>query len=78
MRVTIKKEFLLKLSLGKHNVSVVFGDGTANGTFTVSDVPKTGDVWNSIGVAALVMTAVSALLMAVYCTMKRKTALVKR
>ena len=78
VRVTIRKEFLLKLSLGKHNVSVVFGDGAANGTFTVSDVPKTGDVWNSIGVAALVMTAVSALLMAVYCTMKRKNALVKR
>ena len=78
VRVTIRKEFLLKLSLGKHNVSVVFGDGAANGTFTVSDVPKTGDVWNSIGVAVLVMTAVSALLMAVCCTMKRKTALVKR
>lgn len=50
--VTLKEAFLQRLETGKYNVSIVFADGEAEGTFTVSPPaddsnPKTGDVFAS-------------------------------
>ena len=46
--VTLHKDFLQHLDLGKHTISIVFADGQADGTFQISapaddSNPKTGD-----------------------------------
>lgn len=46
--VTLKKDFLQKLSVGKHTITILFGDGQAEGSFRVSEGldatnPETGD-----------------------------------
>ena len=46
--VTLKKDFLQKLSVGNHTVTILFEDGQAEGTFRVSEGldttnPETGD-----------------------------------
>lgn len=49
--VTLKKDFLQKLSVGKHTITILFEDGEAQGTFRVSEGldatnPETGDRFN--------------------------------
>ena len=46
--VTLKKDFLQKLSVGKHSITILFEDGEAEGSFRVSEGldatnPETGD-----------------------------------
>ena len=49
--VTLTNDFLKKLSVGKHTVTLVFADGEAEGSFKVSEDldtsnPETGDSFN--------------------------------
>ena len=49
--VTLKKDFLQKLSVGKHTITILFEDGQAQGAFKVAEGldatnPETGDRFN--------------------------------
>jgi len=59
--VTLKKDFLQKLSVGKHTITILFEDGEAEGAFKVAEGldttnPETGDSFN-IGLWMTLMSA---------------------
>ncbi|MBQ3011066.1 MAG: hypothetical protein IJD81_07725, partial [Oscillospiraceae bacterium] len=64
--ITLKTDFLDTLKTGKHTIEVVYADGSANGTFTVTVNPATGDTSNvglwaglfGLSLAALTVTAI--------------------
>ena len=73
--VILKGSYVAKLALGKHNISIVSTDGSAEGSFTVIeaviDLPQTGDssnlwLWMTLGVAAV------ALLLACICAGRKR------
>ena len=57
--VTLKASYLQTLSVGKHTITVLYTDGAATGTFTVTANPATGDdshtaLWAAVlGISAL-------------------------
>lgn len=66
--ITLKTSFLSSLKEGKHTITVVYDDGEANGTFTVTENPATGDnsnvgLWAGMfGVSVVALTAMLVLL----------------
>ena len=62
--VTLKSSYLQTLKLGKHTVSIVYADGSADGSFTVekaSPVPETGDDANPMVYAAALTASLLGL-----------------
>ena len=64
--VTLKADFLSKLSLNKYAISLHFEDGEATTTFTVaaetSDNPKTGDEFPLHGLMAVMFVSLTGLI----------------
>lgn len=62
--VTLTKEYLNSLALGKHSISIVFNDGEATTEFTIvteEDVPQTGDdfiIYATVVMIALIGIAI--------------------
>ena len=66
--VTLKKAYLKTISVGKHEVEMVWKGGSAKTTLTIaaaSDVPKTGDSSNMAAWLAILGAAAMVMIMAV-------------
>ena len=62
--ITLKASYLETLSLGKHTITVCYEDGSAEGTFTVTANPYTGDeAQPMLWVAMLLLSAACIVLL---------------
>ena len=75
--VTLKADYVAKLSVGKHTIGVVSENGTAETTFTVNaktvNNPDTGDNSHMVLWIALALVSGSAMLGATVAGKKKKS-----
>ena len=75
--ITLKASYLDTLAVGEHTISVVYTDGSTDGTFNVhakANSPATGDDFNIALYGSLMVVSVTALVVLLLASKKRKQA----
>lgn len=75
--ITLKASYLDTLAVGEHTITVVYTDGSTDGTFNVhakSNSPATGDDFNIALYSSLMAVSVTALVVLLLASKKRKQA----
>ena len=73
--ITLKASYLDTLAVGEHTITVVYTDGSTNGTFNVhakANSPATGDDFNIALYGSLMVVSVTALVVLLLASKKRK------
>ena len=72
--ITLKASYMDTLAVGEHTISVVYTDGSTDGTFNVrakANTPATGDDFNIALYASLMVVSVTALVVLLLVSKKR-------
>ena len=75
--ITLKASYLDTLAVGEHTITVVYADGSTDGTFNVhakANSPATGDDFNIALYGSLVAVSVTALVVLLLASKKRRQA----
>lgn len=75
--ITLKASYLDTLAVGEHTITVVYTDGSTDGTFNVhakANSPATGDDFNIALYGSLMVVSVTALVVLLLASKKRKQA----
>lgn len=75
--ITLKASYLDTLMVGEHTITVVYNDGSTDGTFKIvakPNTPATGDDFNIALYGSLMAVSVSALVVLLLVSKKRKYA----
>ena len=75
--ITLKASYMDTLAVGEHTISVVYTDGSTDGTFKIvakSNTPATGDDFDIALYGSLMVVSVTALVVLLLASKKRKQA----
>ena len=75
--ITLKASYLDTLKVGEHTITVVYNDGSTDGTFKIvakPNTPATGDDFNIALYGSLMVVSVTALVVLLLASKKRKYA----